>query len=109
MATRNDLPPETPHEDNQPNASRHALFAGDDVGRIAGEATPSIAPDQLPHETLSPSPARDNPGIPSTTHEDAGWVPEEAGSPLAHEREGRPQGDMPQNIPESAAHTRRKA
>lgn len=109
MTTRNDLPPETAHEDNQPNASRHAMFAGDDTGRIEGGAAPSIAPDQLPHETLSPSPTRDNPGMPSNTHEDAGWEPEQEGSLLAHEREGVPQGDVPENIPESATRARPKA
>ena len=96
-------------EDNQPNAARHAQFAGDATGRIAGGAAPSAAPDQTPHQPLSPSPARENPGVPSTTHEDPGWEPEQEGSMLAHEREGVPQGDVPENIPESATRTRPKA
>lgn len=109
MDTRKDLPPETSHADNQPDAARHAQFSGDATGRVAGGIAPSVAPHDIPHDTLSPSAAHENPGLPDTTHEDAGWEPEQEGSILAHEREGVPQGDIPENIPESATRTRPKA
>jgi len=95
--------------DNQPNAARHAKFAGDATGYIEGSATPSIAPDELPHKPLSPSDTTDSPAPASNIHEDEGWQPEQEGSLLAHEREGVPQGDVPNNIPESTTRARPKA
>ncbi len=51
----------------------------------------------------------ENPGKPAHTIEDPGWHPEEQGSALAHEREGVPQGDGGEQMPDSAARTRRPA
>jgi hypothetical protein len=40
---------------------------------------------------------------------DDGWVKEGQGSQLASEREGVPEGEMPHNMPESAAQPCHKA
>jgi hypothetical protein len=61
------------------------------------------------NEGQPPSADAHNPGLPQHTAEDRGWVPEEQGSALAHEREGVPQGDGADQLPDSAARTRRPA
>ncbi len=97
------------HSHNKPSKETHAKFAGDATGAVGGDITPMIAPDKLPHEPLSPSAHIHDPGKPSHEVEDAGWVKEEQGSALAQEREGVPEGEIPHNLPESAAQSRRKA
>jgi hypothetical protein len=61
------------------------------------------------NEGQPPNADEHNPGLPQHTTEDRGWVPEEQGSALAHEREGVPEDDVPDNLSESAARQRRKA
>lgn len=92
-----------------PTAERHAKFAGDATGAVGGTVAPPVAPDTLPHDAQTPDAHRHDPGKPSHEVEDDGWVKEGQGSQLAHEREGVPEGEMPHNMPESAARPRPKA
>lgn len=85
------------------------IFAGDATGAVGGSATPSLPPDQLPLDALSPEAHKHNPGKPAHDIEDEGWVKEGQGSALAQEREGVPEREIPHHIPESAAQPRRKA
>ncbi|MGI8687266.1 MAG: hypothetical protein ACR2M3_01690 [Thermomicrobiales bacterium] len=97
------------HAHDKPSAETHTEFAGDATGAVGGSAAASVAPDTLPHEPLSPSAHVHDPGQSSHEVEDAGWVKEGQGSALAQEREGVPEGEIPHNLPESAAQPRRKA
>lgn len=97
------------HSHDKPSTETRAEFAGDATGAVGGDIAPMIAPDKLPHEPLSPSAHIHNPGESSHEVEDAGWVKEGQGSALAQEREGVPEGEIPHNLPESAAQPRRKA
>ncbi|MHB8647252.1 MAG: hypothetical protein ACYDAR_15805 [Thermomicrobiales bacterium] len=99
----------TNHRQETPNTETHATFAGDATGAVGGSAAASVAPDTLPHGPQSPNAHIHDPGKPSHEVEDAGWVKEGQGSSLAQEREGVPEGEIPHNLPESAAQPRRKA
>ena len=99
----------TNHAEEKPSRETHAEFAGDATGAVGGDITPMIAPDKLPHEPLTPNEHFHDPAKGSHKIEDAGWVKEGQGSALAQEREGVPEGEIPHNLPESAAQPRRKA
>jgi hypothetical protein len=92
-----------------PTPESHAKFAGDATGAVGGGAAPSVAPDTLPHESQTPDAHRHDPGQSTTDMRDDGWVKEGQGSQLASEREGVPEGEIPHNLPESAARPRPKA
>jgi hypothetical protein len=92
-----------------PTNERGEAFAGDATGAVGGSAAPSVPPDSLPLGTRSPRAHKHDPAKPSHHVEDEGWVKEDQGSALAQEREGVPEGEIPHNLPESAAQTRRKA
>jgi hypothetical protein len=91
------------------NEHDHKEFAGDATGAIGNIPTPEIEIDQLPLEPHPPRAHHHEPGKESTDMRDPGWVPEEAGSALAQEREGVPESEIPHNLPASAAKTRSKA
>lgn len=97
------------HSQDGPSEGTRAKFAGDATGAVGGTAAASVAPDTLQHEPQTPNAHEHNPGKPSHEVEDAGWVKEGQGSALAQEREGVPEGEIPHNLPESAAQPRRKA
>ncbi len=97
------------HSQDEPNRATHAAFAGDATGAVGGHITPSVSPDTLQHEPQPPSAHRHDPGKSTADMRDAGWVKEGQGSALAQEREGVPEGEIPHNLPESAAQPRRKA
>ncbi len=97
------------HSQDKPTEETRAAFAGDATGAVGGSAAASVAPDTLPHEPQPPDAQIHDPGKPSHEVEDAGWVKEGQGSALAQEREGVPEGEIPHNLPESAAQPRRKA
>jgi hypothetical protein len=94
---------------SKPNRETHAEFAGDATGAVGGNITPMIAPDKLQHESQPPSAHEHDPGKSATDMRDDDWVKEGQGSSLAQEREGVPEGEIPHNMPESAARPRRKA
>lgn len=76
------------------------------VGNKPMRATPN--PTATP--AGNPADTKDgNPGMPAHTIEDPGWMPEEQGSALAHEREGVPESGSGEPMPDSAARTRRPA
>ncbi len=87
---------------------RDRTFAGDETGAVGGSAAPSIAPHALPHDAQTPDAHKHNPSKAATDLQDDGWVKEGQGSALAQEREGVPEGEIPHNLPESAAQPRRK-
>ena len=97
------------HSHNKPSRETHAEFAGDATGAVGGRAAASVAPDTLQHDPQSPNAHTHDPAKGSHEIEDAGWVKEGQGSALAQEREGVPEGEIPHNLPESAAQPRRKA
>jgi hypothetical protein len=109
MDKRTDRSSEMHAEGAQPTPESHAKFAGDATGAVGGGAAPSVAPDTLPHESQTPDAHRHDPGQSSTDMRDDGWVKEGQGSQLASEREGVPEGEMPHNMPESAAQPCHKA
>ncbi len=76
------------------------------VGNTPMEPWPTSGATKEGHP---PDAGKHNPGLPQHTAEDRGWTPEEQGSALAHEREGVPEGDVPDNISDSATRTRRPA
>jgi hypothetical protein len=97
------------HSQDKPSRETHAEFAGDATGAVGGDITPMIAPDKLQHDPQTPNEHIHDPAKRSHEIEDAGWVKEGQGSALAQEREGVPEGEIPHNLPESAAQPRRKA
>jgi hypothetical protein len=106
---RNDMGSDGKHSHDTPNRETHETFAGDATGAVGGRVTPSIAPDMLQHEPQPPSAHEHDPAKSTTDMRDDGWVKEGQGSALAQEREGVPEGEIPHNLPESAAQPRRKA
>lgn len=93
----------------RPNPTEErAKFAGDATGDIGGSAGASVPPDSL-NMDASPSTRHDNPGRADQHLEDTGYEGEEAGSMLAHEREGLPTEAMPHRVPDTAGETRKKA
>lgn len=89
----------------------------DETKRFEQDATGAIGNTPM-RATANPiaTPAGDpddakeaNPEKPAHTVEDPGWSPEERGSDLAQEREGRPGGDRGAAVPDSAARQRRPA
>lgn len=109
MDTQTDDRQESPGAGVNPTTESRAKFAGDATGAVGGGAAPSVTPDTLQHEPQSPDAHTHDPGTPAHQVEDDGWVKEEQGSLLAHEREGVPEDEMPQHMPESAAQPRPKA
>ena len=97
------------HSQDEPSRETHATFAGDATGAVGGRAAASVAPDTLQHEAQSPSAHEHDPAKSTADMRDDGWVKEGQGSALAQEREGVPEGEIPHNLPESAAQPRRKA
>jgi hypothetical protein len=96
-------------EGAEPTPASHAKFAGDATGAVGGSITPMIAPDKLQHEPQTPDAHHHDPGKSGTDIQDDGWSKEGQGSQLASEREGVPEGEIPHNMPESAARPRPKA
>lgn len=92
-----------------PTAESRAKFAGDATGAVGGRIAPTIAPDRLQHDAQPPDAHKHDPGTSATDVQDDGWMKEDQGSLLAHEREGVPESEMPHNLPESAARPRPKA
>lgn len=93
--------------DNEPDAATRAALAGDrDTGKVGAKPMASVAPDTLPVTPKNPDPAHNDPARASTDLEDAGWEPEEPGSILGNEREGIPQGDMPEQVGDEYSRTR---
>lgn len=103
MATNQDQTRTAPPTENQ-GKPRNAA-----TGSVGNRPLESTAPHELPHDPLSPDPHEENPARASTDYEDEGWMPEAPGSALASEREGVPEGEIPHNLPASAAQPRRKA
>ncbi len=91
----------------------HRKFAGDATGAIGNNPmyAEDVAEDTatMANAAMTPEMQGANPGKSSNDLRDAGYEAEEVGSALAHEREGMPTGDMPQNIPDSAGETRKSA
>lgn len=90
---------------------------GDEAKRFEQDATGAIgnAPMRATENPIA-TPAGDpddaketNPEKPAHTVEDPGWKAEEPGSAFAHEREGVPQGDGAEQVPDSATRTRRSS
>lgn len=92
---------------NEPTAEKRAALDGDTAtGKIGAEPMQQVQQDTLPHMALNPDPAHNDPAPASTEHEDAGWTPEEPGSTLSKEREGVPDGDVPENVGDFSTRSR---
>ncbi len=92
---------------NEPTAEKRAALDGDTgTGKIGATPMQQVQQDTLPITPENPDPSYNDPARASTDLEDSGWTPEEPGSILGHEREGVPEGDVPEQVGDSYTRSR---